>query len=239
MPRISLIEDLTKGPIPMGSYLMVEFTGSSQWYNASFTITASWLRSGGRVFYVALAQPPANVRSKLGGLGMNVEELENEDRLSIMDGYSASIGQKSSEKFAVDSLKVADLSILFARQVMIGRPMPGAQVYGPDWLRMVDNASTVARFNDERAWVEFLLTRNVPAASITKTIFIAAFGKGLHSEKVYEQVEAAADGIIDLKVDESEEEPRDLIRIRSMKNVGFDRRWHPLKMSDNFEVILQ
>ncbi len=239
LPRIPLIEDLTAGPIPPGSYLMVEFTGSSQWYNASLTMAAGWLKSGGRVFYAALAQPPERVRSQLARLELRVNELENEDRLQIWDGYSASLGQKSKEKFAVDSMKVSDISIFFSRQVMAGRPAPDKEVYGPEWLRIVDNESTIARFNDERAWIEFLLTRNVPSASSTRTIYIAAFIKGLHSERVYGQVEAAADGIIDLKLDESQEEARDLIRIRNMRNVNVDRRWHTLKISENLEISLE
>lgn len=239
MPRIPLIEDLTEGPIPPGSYLMVKFTGASQWYNASLSMAAGWLKSGGRVLYVTLARPPENVRSQLNRIGMKVEELENEDRLQILDGYSATLGQKSTERFAIDSLKVADLSILFSRQVMVGRPAPGPQVYGPDWLRIVDNQSTVAKFNDERAWVEFLLTRSVPSASATKTIYIVAFIKGLHSDRVYEQVEAAADGIIDIKLEEDDKKTSDMIRIKSMRNVGFDREWHTLKIGENFEVTLE
>ena len=106
MPRIQLIEDLTKEPIPPGCTILVEFDPASQWYNASLTIAARWLRTGGSVSYIAQSQSPDDVRSQLRQLGLTVEELEQKDRLWITDFYTASLGQKSKERFAVESLKV-------------------------------------------------------------------------------------------------------------------------------------
>jgi KaiC/GvpD/RAD55 family RecA-like ATPase len=51
-------------------------------------------------------------------------------------------------------------------------------------------------------------------------------------------MEAAVDGIIDFKLEEEGKRTRDLMRIRSMRNVHFDREWHELKIGDNFEVTL-
>ena len=45
-------------------------------------------------------------------MGVNSEQLEREDKLHIGDGYAATLGQKSKEKYALPSLKVADLSIM-------------------------------------------------------------------------------------------------------------------------------
>jgi hypothetical protein len=50
--------------------------------------------------------------------------------------------------------------------------------------------------------------------------------------------EAAYDGIIDFKLDESVDPPKNLIRLRSIRNTGFDGRWHALKIGENFEVTL-
>jgi len=58
----------------------------------------------------------------------------------------------------------------------------------------------------------------------------------------YRQLEGAVDGITDFKLETSEmegEEARSLMRIRLMKKVRFDGRWHPSKMNDNFEVTLE
>lgn len=62
---------------------------------------------------------------------------------------------------------------------------------------------------------------------------------GYHSDWVYKAVEAAVDGIIDFKLDDSGEEPQNLMRIRSMRNVGYDGKWHGLKVGENLEVTLE
>ena len=205
MPRIPLIEDLTSGSIPPGSNLLVEFDPASQWYNASLAIAAGWLKGGGRIWYFVNVQPPDNIRMQLRSLGVPVEELERDDKLRIHDIFTATLGQKSKEKYADESLKVQNMSIKFSREDMRRPPEP-------DLLRIADNASTIARFNDEKAWVEFLLTRGLPAGSMQKLIGIRGIAKGVHSEWVYKQLETAADGIIDFKLDETVDPPQNLIR---------------------------
>ena len=232
MPRITLIEDLTTGPIPAGSNILVEFDAASQWRNASLTIVAEWLRTGGTINYNVWAEPPDNIRSYLNRYGLNTEELENEDRLRIYDYYTATLGQKSNEEHGMNSLKVADLSIEHSK-------FTKATVLGPDRLRIMDNVSVLARYNEEKAWVDFLLTRFFPRGPMWKsTAIVSVIGK-FHSDWAYKALEAAADGIVDFKLEESGEETRDLIQIRSMRNVGYDRRWHQLRIGDNFEVTLE
>ncbi len=231
--RIPLIEDLTTGPIPPGSNLVVEFTGASQWYNTSLTIAAGWLKQAGQLQYQALDQSPDAVRSQLNRLGLSVEELEKYEKLIIIDWYTATLGQKSKEKYAPDSLKVADLSIMWSRDVM------RAPSVGPDWLGIVDSISTLARFNDEKSWVEFYLARGFPGRRLRKATNLRGLMRGVHGGSVYEQLEAAAEGVIDFKVEDSAEgETNDFVRIRKMRDVLFAKGWHRLKVSENFEVTL-
>ncbi len=231
MPRIPLIEDLTKGPIPPGSNILVEFDPASQWLNASLTIAAGWMKDGGSVSYVANSHSPDDIRSQLRRLGLAVEELERTDRLWITDLYSASIGQKSKERFAVESLKVADLSIYIGREAMGDSP-------APEFLVIADNNSILDRFNAEKNWVEMYLTRPIPMGKTRQMTQLIAFMSGIHSTWAYKQLEAAVDGIVDFKVDEINGERRTFIGIRNMRNVSFDSRWHPLKIGENFEVTL-
>ena len=231
VPRIPLIQDLIADPLPAGFNLLVEFDPDSQWYAASITIAAGWLKTGGEVSYSAFAQPPDRIRSQLSRLGLNCEELERQERLRILDWYTMTLGQKSKEKFAPPSLKVADLSI-WQRDVMRQSPAPGT-------LRAVDDGLGLVRFNDERAVVEFVLTRYIPSAAQRGLTTITGVIRGVHSDWVYKQLEAANDGIIDFKLEEDGGKTRDLMRIRSLRNVHFDREWHELKLEENFEVALE
>jgi KaiC/GvpD/RAD55 family RecA-like ATPase len=230
--RIPLIDELMTDPVPAGSALMVEFDPTSLWYAASVTIAAGWLRSGGAVTYNVNGQPPDSVRAQLGRLKLDVETLERDERLVIFDGYSITLGRKSNEKYAAQSLKAADLSITYSREVMQAGP-------APELLTLVDNVSTLARFNDDRAWVEFLLTRGIPSALITKSTTIAGITTGVHPDYVYNHLEVACDGVIDFKMDVASDPPRNLIRIRSMRNLRFDGRWREIEYAETFETRLK
>ena len=68
---------------------------------------------------------------------------------------------------------------------------------------------------------------------------IAGVMIGIHSEWVYRRWEGASDGIIDFKLEERDGRTRNIMRIRNMRNVGFDSQWHPLKVGGNFEVTIE
>jgi len=105
-------------------------------------------------------------------------------------------------------------------------------------MYVTENSSVLARYNDEKSWVDYTLTRILPAVSMTKAMNIRGITVGVHSDSAYKQLEAAFDGIIDVKVEERAGELHNLIRVRKMLNVKFDSRWHKLKVNDNFEVTL-
>ena len=232
LPRISLIEDLMMVPIPAGSALMVEFDPTSQWYAVSMTIAAGWLKTDGTVTYSVNEQSPDSVRAQFRRLGFDVQAIEKDERLVIFDGYTITLGRISNEKYAAQSLKAGDLSITYSREVMRAGPVP-------ELLTIVDTVSSLARFNDDRAWVEFLLTRGIPSASLTKSTTIAGITKGLHPDSVYKQLEAAVDGVIDIKLDDASDPPRNLIRIRSMRNLRFDGRWRELAYGKNLDITIK
>jgi KaiC/GvpD/RAD55 family RecA-like ATPase len=140
------------------------------------------------------------------------------------------LGLKSSEKLTLTP-KVADLSIYISREQFKFEP-------DPQRLSVVDDLSTYARFNDEKSWVEYLLTRFLPLGSMIKLTNVHGMMKGVHTDSVYSRFEAANDGIVDIKVEEFEGEVRNRLRIRTMRNLGFDSRWHTMKINENLEVTL-
>jgi KaiC/GvpD/RAD55 family RecA-like ATPase len=133
-------------------------------------------------------------------------------------------------------LKAADLSISIAQDEL--KPAMAGEAY-PEYLRIWDNSSVLARFNEDKAWVEFLLTRVFPSGSYTKSTLLVGLIRGVHTEWVYGQLEDAADGVIDCKLEEIGEETSDVLRIRSMRNVGYDRKWHRLNIGENLEVTIE
>ena len=232
LPRIPLIEDLTSDPVPNGSNLLVEFEPTSQWYNASISIGAGWIKTGGKLAYNVTAQLPDRIRTKLRKTGMVPDQLERSGALRIFDWYTSTLGRKSNEPLALDSLKVADMSIQFAKAQIPGPPIP-------EFLGITDNASVLVRFNDEKAWVEFALTRAIPASYTRQSTSIDGILRGVHTEWAYRQLEAAYDGVIDFKLEEDSKQVRDLLRIRSMRDITYDRKWHEIKVGKNLEVSIE
>lgn len=232
MPRIPLIEGLTSEPVPNGSNLLVEFEPTSQWYNASVSIGAGWIKTGGKLAYNVAAQPPDRIRTKFRKLDLSPDQLERAGTLRIFDWYTSTLGRKSSEVLAQDSLKVADMSIQFAKEQIPGPPIP-------EFLGITDNASVLVRFNDEKAWVEFALTRAIPSSYTRQSTSIDGILRGVHTEWAYRQLEAAYDGVIDFKLEEDGKQTRDFVRIRSMRDITHDREWHELKVGKNLEVSIQ
>ena len=231
MPRLPLIEDLTSKPIPSGSNILVEFDATSQWYNASVSIGAGWIKTGGTLAYNVTAQPPERIRKRFSGINMEPEQLERTGNLRIFDWYTATLGRKSKEILAQDSLRIADLSIQFSRGEIPGPPIP-------DVLGIFDSASVLARFNDEKVWIEFALTRAIPSSYTRQSTSIDGILNGVHSAWAYRQLEAAYDGVVDFRLEEDGKRTRDLMRIRSMRDLTHDRDWHELKVSDNLEVTI-
>jgi KaiC/GvpD/RAD55 family RecA-like ATPase len=229
LPRIPLIEDLLEEPLPRGVNLLVEFDSKSQWYALSLVITAGWLRTGGDIVYNNAEQSPDVVRLQLRRFGLDVDALEKSDRLRIYDLYTQTLGQKSRERY-VAPLKVIDASLTFSQQLFHGRS-------NENLIRIWDNASTMARFNEEKAWVEFELSRRFPLASINKSMLILGIIKGVHSDWAYRQLEAAADGTIEVKFDETGEEARNLMRISSLRTVAFDSKWHEVKVTKDSATL--
>ena len=231
--KIPLIDDLTRSPVPSGSNVMIEFEPTSQWYNSSLTMAAGWSKQGGDVGYNGFVQPIERIRTQLTALGLNLDELEKDDLLLILDWYTPTLGRKSKD--GIDSLKVADLSIEF-------RIRDDPNDTDPEWtgtLRIADNFSTLARFNDEKSWVEFMLTRVFPLAPATKSTLVFGIMKGVHSEWAYRQLEGSADGVVEFSLQDVGEETRDVMQIRSMRNVHYNRELTELRVNENFLVHLK
>ncbi len=77
-----------------------------------------------------------------------------------------------------------------------------------------------------------------PSHGLRKTTAVFGLLKGVHSAPMYEQLEAASEGVVDFKLDETTDPAQNLLRIRSFRNGGYDGRWHKLNVAKNFEVSL-
>ena len=124
------------------------------------------------------------------------------------------------------------MSLWIAKEMMTDSP-------APEFLVISDNGSILDRFNEEKNWVELYLTRPIPMGKTRQLTQLIGFLSGVHSNWAYKQLEAAADGVIDFRLDETSDPVQNLVRIRNMRKVGFDGRWHRLKVKANLEVTIE
>jgi hypothetical protein len=108
-----------------------------------------------------------------------------------------------------------------------------------DVLRIGDSSLTVLRFSDEKNFVEFVQSRGLPSVKLTRQIQMTSYIRGAHSDWFYKQLEAAHEGIIDFRLDDTADPARNLMRVRSLRDVGFDGRLHQLKIGTSLEVTLE
>ena len=176
---------------------------------------------------------PDKLRARLQQSGFDTAKLEADDKLRIQDYYTATLGKISRESHP-NPVKVNEMTLAWAKVIK------WAEQNGPEThlLRIWNNLSTLGRFNDEKTWVEFILSRDLLLGEKLGATTIRGIVKGVHEEWVYRRLEDSHDGIIDMKLEDAGKETLDMIRIRGMREVNFDRKWHQLKVDRTFTVSL-
>lgn len=203
---------------------------------------------GSRVQHLALARPREAIVRALTKLGVDVDACETLGLLRVDDAYSATLAQESTKdlpRVPVDdryvrysTLKVADLSI------DVSRVLKG-QVSLSKWssdqtgvLFVSESLSPFLRFNEEKAFLEWMETRDIPLERKLGRVMLAGFAKGLHGESLYKRLENTMDAVIDVQVMERGDEARSYLRIRSFKGQPHDARWHEIEIRPNGEAVL-
>ncbi len=236
---ISILSELIPEKIKPGTILLIEFDPESQWFTIAETITLTLVQAGIAVTYLAMARPRQDIRDALQRLGLDVASSEKANRLFVDDWYSATLGlerTRRSDEFLevvedengvylrLNSLKVADLSVLMMKGMK-----EGSEVRTP--LIIAESVSPQLRFNEERNFLEWIETRVNPNERMGKRIVLQGVLRGVHSETFYKRLESAADGVIEIRVMERDEEAKNLLRVRGLRGQRYDARWHEIEIA--------
>jgi KaiC/GvpD/RAD55 family RecA-like ATPase len=250
---IPLLDKLIPGGVRVGSVFVVEYDAQSQWLSVAVTIVAGYVKSGGRAGYVSSTRPVDDVKRDLAALGLDPSSAQNSDRLTIDDWYSATLtggrlesGGGHTEMFEpiqgggrIRSLKVADLSVSWLKSQKEGwQPGDVVETWPPGVLVVSESASELLRFNEENVVAELFVTRINPHERSARRVFFCGFVRGIHGESFYKRMESAADGVIEIKVVEREDEIKNLLRVTSLKGQPHDSRWHEIQIKPSGEAML-
>jgi KaiC/GvpD/RAD55 family RecA-like ATPase len=246
--KIPILAELVPDGIGHGTSLLVEYDTHSQWFALATTIVARWLEAGNRALCPAMVRPREVIVRDLERLGVDVTAKEETGRLRVDDWYSATLTleQLTPETEAIDgrylkygSVKIADLSVGFLKQLKGHRLLDKwSSEHEIGVLAVVESFSMLLRFNEERTFLEWFESRDLPLQRKLRRINLWGFGRGLHSEQFYKRLENMADGLIELRVMEREDRIRNFLRVTGVKGQPHDTRWHEIEVSSNGEAVL-
>jgi KaiC/GvpD/RAD55 family RecA-like ATPase len=249
--NVPLLARLIPGGVRPATIFGVEFDPESQWFAVATTIAAKTLLQNRYVSYLAMARPLDNVLQELSALGVNVAAAFKSALLEVIDWYSATLtggrlgtGAGQEEVFEqieegvsrIRSLKVADLSLHWLKQMKSGPEIYEKARTGE--FGFVESCSSQLRFNEEKPYVEWMESRVNPEERRLKNITFQGFVRGVHSEWVYRRMEADWDGVIDVRVMDEGGEAKSFLRMRSLKGLPYDGRWHEIEIKPNGEAVL-
>ncbi len=228
--------------------VLVEFDPEGQWFPLSRTISARWLQNGSRVIYGAMSRPREEIIAALERLGVNAGECERAGRLRIDDYHAAtlSLDKGGTEIQTVDdtylrlwSARIADMSVGQLRSLK--GQLPPLSKWSDDQsdvLALADSFSPYLRFNDEKAFLEWMETRNLPLNRKLGRVILDGISRRIHSESFYARLEGAFDGLVEVRALEREDEIRNMLRIRNLRGQPHDARWHEIKLDSKGEATL-
>lgn len=250
--HIPFLSELIPGGIKAGTILLVEFDPESQWFAVATTMTAKVIQNGGNVAFQAGARPPEDIENDLSAMGVDVPRAFEEVHLYINDWYSATLRGGRIEPLAPEaghieetrtgskylSLKVQDMSLEFLKASKSTNESPIYANWPAGSLNIADSFSIFLRFNEEKAYAEYLETRQNPQQRKMQRITIRGVVRGSHSDWFYKRMEAAFDGVVDIQVLEREGKAKNFLRIRGIRGLPHDSAWHEVEMRANGEAVL-
>ncbi len=222
--HVPILSDILRSPIERGNVLVGLYEPSTQWLSLILTIASGLLRRCHIVGISTLTTPPSQIRQRLATAVPDLKEHEAAKRFTLIDWYTWMTGGKSSERRSVDSLGLAQFNIQDARFQREDSP-----IY--DFLAS-DNTSAFLKYNDERAFMQWL-DKTLARMRELKGIRLYGFIKRFHSDAFYANLEAMADGVIELDNRERGRSLENAIRLKSMKGIQHPTEWRILKMANS------
>jgi len=220
--RIPILAELIPGGVPHRTAFVIEYDPDSSYYQILESTVHDLLSAGQVVSFFDYTRFPDQVRRDLRALGSDIDAFETQKRFLLYDGYSATLGVKSKEKLAFESLKAADISLHFLKMTKDENPVRNDVGFS-------DNGTVSLRYNDEKTFLDLYASRVIPRIKLHDRISFSGFVNGVHSAAFYKSMEDMCDGVIDIKFDDSIGTTQTKLRVRSFKMGQFDGSWRRVK----------
>jgi KaiC/GvpD/RAD55 family RecA-like ATPase len=236
---LEILGELAPGAFHYGMTCVVEFESHSLWHEISLTIAANALSKGIKTEYHVFQHTPADIRSALKGMGVDVEKFEERGQFRIMDTYTPTTPLKpSSEGKAEPLLSGTTPNLAQWERAIRAKLKQGFEEEEKRWLHIDDNEAILLQFNDEEYITNGWRTTLIPMAKARELLVIHALVAGVASESFYRKREASVDAIVDIKTEEGGKRLETYIRLRALRGARFDSRWRRIELGENGRVRL-
>lgn len=188
------------------------------------TLIKEAVRASLKCLYVITNNPITLIKEQLRSLG--VTPLPKAEPVIYVDMYSWLLGDRSNERFQIDNASdVAALSVVLSS---------AAETSGDRSFVVYDTLSTMLAYNSEELCVRFMKSH---LARMKKHGNVGAYAieLGIHSNSFYNEVRASFDGVIELKLEETDGELRRYVRVYSYRG-SHETKWFRLLIGPDRSV---
>ncbi len=236
---LEILGELAPGAFHYGMTCLVEFEPHSLWHEVSLTIASEALKKGVRTEYHVFQHTPAEIRSALGEMGVDVERYEGKGSFRIMDTYSPTTPIKGASEGRLEPLLSGRVPDAKGWAEAIRAKMErGFEEEEKRWLHIDDNEAVLLQFSDEEYIVNGQRTTFIPMAKARQLLVIHALLAGVGSETFYKKRESLVDAVIDIKAVEEGRKLEHYVRVRALRGKKFDSSWRRIELFEPNRVRL-
>ena len=187
------------------------------------------LKSGFPSIYIAVDEPPEEIRASMSNFNWDIKKFEDENLFRFIDAFTCLLGEfaTSKEKFALRSpTDLNQLSIL----LLDAQKETGAK----EGSRIIFDSLTSYMLKIESAAVlKFVQVLNARSKAKGMINFLV-MDKGVLDEKTTAALNYLSDGTIELDIMNGEK----FIKIARMRGTKHDLNWHKYEITDTGIKIL-
>jgi KaiC/GvpD/RAD55 family RecA-like ATPase len=224
---VSILDNLVEDGLPQSATIMILGPSASGKTVLIENLLHASLSKGKPCVFIATVQFPSTIRKEMSDLGLEVGEHEKNGRLAFVDCYSAAAGKVSNEKYAVPS--ITDLTRLGTElstclesygsgtEVFLDSLAPWVATIKPEFIVSFLHA-TGAKVKAEQGKFYFTVGTSIDRELLTK-------------------IDEASDGIIELKMMETEREPKRRLTIRKMRGRKHSTWWLDFSIHEGKGIV--
>ena len=236
---LEILGELAPGAFHYGMTCVVEFEPHSLWHELSLTITAEALNHGVKTEFHVFQHTPADIRSALKEMGLDVEKFERKGAFRIMDSYSSTTPLKEPVEGRAEPLLSGRVPNAEKwAEVIRDKMASGFEDEEIRWLHVDDNEAVLLQFSGEEYIADGIRTTFIPMAKARQLLVLHALVTGVASESFYRKRESLADAVIDIKTIEEGRKLQNYIRLRSLRGSKFDSSWRRIELFGGNRVRL-